>query len=249
MLTSVADVVFWPDDGAFRSKLVEMAIDEADVESESFISEHTCDVQVTVSSHSTEQCYIRCVVISDRGEQSFECALPDLNKNELIDFEEQLTHHIALLPSSTQGTPKVVIRKKMNGMLDCLLAAQKLECSQMFLKENIPCTDYSYSEINGKKQIKEYFWSKILIDRLCHVIAHGANEEDVKCIAEECCNGDSKWAGEILSLILKPTRSGFKPKPYPKEYVSYYTSCERFEASCPMCRVTSKSFSTSRYSR
>lgn len=212
----VADIVFWPEDGAFRSKLVEMAIDNVDEESVDLFSEDSCEMQVSVSNQSDGQYIIRCIVVSDLGEQTLNCDLSELSQEELNDFKEQLAHQIALLPSPTHGTPKIVIRKNMNGMLDCLLAAQKLKCSQLFLKENIPCTDYSYNEINGKKQIKEYYWSKVLIDRLCQVISHGANEDDVKYIAEECCNGDNKWAKEILALIGKPIRSGFKPKPFPK---------------------------------
>ena len=210
----VADVIFWPEDGAFISKLVEMANEKFG----DFFSEVNCEIQVSASGRPNGHCLIRCVVNSERGEQRLECVSSDLDQDELDDFREQLAHHTTIPPQSTtaQDTPKVIIRKKMNGLLDSHQAAQKLECSQIFMKENIPCSDYSYNVVNGTKQIKEYYWSKDLVDRLCHIISHGASEEDMKYIAEKCCNGDSKWAREILDLIGQPIRSGFKLKPYPK---------------------------------
>ena len=89
-------------------------------------------------------------------------------------------------------------------MIDIHQASQKLGCSLNVLKSKIPCTDYTYLEIDGIKEIKEYFWSKELIDRLCHIKLNGVNTEDVKYIAEECCYGDYKWAQEILASLGRP---------------------------------------------
>ena len=89
-------------------------------------------------------------------------------------------------------------------MLDIHQASQKLGCSMNVLKSIIPCTDYSYREIDGKKEITEYFWSKKLIDRLCQIKMNGVEAEDVKYIADECCYGDCKWAEEILASLNRP---------------------------------------------
>ena len=200
-----ADVAFRPDAGVFRSKLLERAIDNADEKSAELFSAHNCDIQVSISSRTIEEGVIRFVVDSDLGEQSLECDLSVLNDGETRDLTEQLSRLIAeQSPPETHGAPKTIIRKNVNGMLDTHQAAQKLGCSQIFLKSKIPCTDYTYREVDGKKEIIEYYWSMNLIERLCQIKLNGAKTEDVKYIAEECCEGDCKWAEEILVSLVCP---------------------------------------------
>lgn len=199
------DVTFRPDSGAFRSKLVETVIDAADEGCAELFSERNCDIMVSISSRTIDEGVIRFVVDSDRGEQSLECDLSVLNDREISDLTGQLSRLILEQSSpETHGAPKVIIRKNDTGMLDIHQAAQKLGCSQIILKSKIPCTDYSWHEVNGKKEIKEYYWSKNLIDRLCHIKMNGVKTEDVKYIAEECCDGDYKWAEEILVSLGRP---------------------------------------------
>lgn len=193
------DVTFRPENGAFRSRLVEMAIANADEEAAELFSERGCDIQVKLSEHTIEEGAIRFLVVSDLGEQTLACDFSDLNFEERSDFDEQLSRQLALhADSSTDGSAKVIIRKNVDGMLDIHQAAQKLGCSQKKLKSKIPCTDYSYIEVDGKKEIKEYYWSQDLINRLCDIKLNGAKPEDVKYIAEECCHGDEKWAEDLL---------------------------------------------------
>jgi hypothetical protein len=197
-----ADVTFRPDDGEFRSKLVKTAIDNADEECAELFSARNCDIQVSISSRTIDEGVIRFVVDSDLGEQSLKCDLSVLNDREISDLTGQLSRLIAeQSPPETHGAPKVIIRKNDTGMLDIQQAAQKLGCSQIILKSKIPCTDYSWHEVNGKKEITDYYWSIKLIDRLCHIKMNGVKAEDVKYIAEECCDGDCKWAEEILNLL------------------------------------------------
>lgn len=200
-----ADITFRPDTGEFRSKLVETVIDNAEAERAELFSARNCDIQVSISSRTIEEGVVLFVVESDLGEQSLECELSGLNDSEIIDLYGQLTRLIeeqAL--SESHGAPKVIVRKNYKGMLDIHQTVQKLGCSQAFLKSRIPCTDYTYNEVNGKKEIKEYLWSKQLIDRLCHIKINGVTAEDLKYIAEECCDGDLKWAEDILSSLGRP---------------------------------------------
>ena len=199
------DVTFRPDAGSFRSKLTEMVIANADEESTELFSAHNCDIQVSFTSHTIDEGLLRFLVISDLGEQTLECVLSDLNHSELIDLEEQLSRHISLYPSrTTQDEPKMIVQKNINGMFNTHQAAQKIGCSHVFLKSKIPCSEYTYVEVDGKKEIKEYFWSIKLIDRICHIKLNGTNQDDVKYIAEECCDGDCKWADDILSSLGCP---------------------------------------------
>jgi len=200
-----ADITFRPKDGEFCSKLVEIAIDNADEGSVDLFSPHNCDIQVSVSARSIEEGMIRFLVVSDLGKQSLECDISELNGREIRDLTGQLSRLIDEQSlSETDDATKVFIRKNSNGMLDTHQAAQKLGCSRIFLKSKIPCTDYTYREVDGKKEIIEYYWSNNLIDRLCQIKLNGANPEEVKFIAGECCYGDCKWAEEILVSLVCP---------------------------------------------
>ena len=192
-----------------------MAIADADEELAELFSESSCDILVSISGRTAEEGIIRFLVSSDRGENSLGCSLAVLNNAESSDFRQQLSRLVAEhVPSGAQSSPKVLVRKKIvEGMLNINQAAQGLGCSETFLKSKIPCSDYSYDEIDGKTVIKEYYWSQQLIDRLCQIKATGAKPEDVAYVAGECCHGDIKWAEEIVSSL-------FRPKSTPKVDVS-----------------------------
>lgn len=211
------DVTFRPDDGAFRSKMAETVIADGGAEFAELFSERSCDILVSISGQSVEEGIIRILVSSDRGENSLECPLAALNKEEISDFSRQLSRQVAeQLPAASQASRKVVVRKKVvSGMLNISQAAQGLGCSEGFLKSRIPCSDYSYDEVDGKTEIREYFWSQQLVDRLCHVKSSGAKAEDVEYVAGECCHGDIKWAEEILGALApaKPKSRADGPLP------------------------------------
>jgi len=203
-----SDVTFRPDDGAFRSKLAEMVIAD-DAEFAELFSESSSDILVSISGRTADEGIIRVLVSSDQGENSLECPFAALNNEEIGDLGKQLSRIVAdQLPSVAQASRKVVVRKKVvSGMLDMNQAAQGLCCSEGFLKSRIPCSDYSYDEVDGKTEIKGYYWSQQLIDRLCLIKSNGAKPEDVEYVAAECCHGDSKWAVEMLASLAPP-----KPK-------------------------------------
>ena len=201
------EVSFRPDAGEFLSKLIELAIENAEEERTELFSAHNCDVQVSFSRRTIEEGTIRFLVVSDLGNQSLKCDLAALNDKETRDLAGQLSRSIAeQSPPETPEAQKIIVRKYDTGMLDTHQAAQKLGCSQIFLKSKIPCTDYTYREVDGKKEIIEYYWSKSLIDRLSSIKLKGVKTEDVENIAEECCDGDFTWAEEVL-LSLGCTKS------------------------------------------
>lgn len=201
-----SDITFRPDDGAFRTKLATTAIADADEEFTEHFSADSSDIVVSISGHTFEEGILLFQVISDQGEQSLQCDLEELNTEERSDLAVQLSRLAAEQESpGSQGPAKTFIRRKMAaGMLTINQAAQGIGCSESFLKSKIPCTDYTYDEIDGKKIIREYFWSPQLIERLAQIKLNGVKTDDVKQIAEECCYGDCKWAEEILVSLARP---------------------------------------------
>lgn len=198
-----SDTSFTPDDGAFRSKLIEVALDTIDEDCLESFSEQTCEVIVNLSPYTGAQKIIHFMVISDLGELSFEAPFTSLNAEEVSDLNKQVSQLHERQPSSIPSTDtKVVVRKKpMNGMLNSHEASKKLGCSVADLKKKVPCTDYSCNEVNGVKTITEYWWSPSLIERLCQMKTRGATGDDVSSIAKECCNGDRDWASDMLRSI------------------------------------------------
>lgn len=204
---------FRPDDGAFRSRLVELLLAG---ESEAFVelfSENNCDMLVRISGSSLEDALIHCQVGGDFGERGLECRLSGLKQPELGDLVEQMSHLDASQPvAPALSGGKNVLRRKgeinLLNMLNIEEAAQQLSLSTQLLKSRIPCTDYSYNEVNDKIVIKDYYWSKSLVERLAAIKASGATAEDSKYIADECCHGDLEWAKEIIGLFSRQQSSG-----------------------------------------
>jgi len=205
----VAAVSFRPEEGPFRAALVAKILADADEERAELFSAGNCDIKVTISQHTQQEGFIRFLAVSDLGEQSLECDLSGLNELESADLREQvLLQTPEHRPGVSGGNTKVIVRKASStGMYTQQQSADKLGCSGEFIKNRIPCTDYSYDEIDGKKVLREYYWSQSLIDRLLQIKQAGSKPEDVKYIATECCYGDCTWAEELLTS-LRPKASG-----------------------------------------
>ncbi len=196
------ELSFRPDDGPFRSRLIKTALEKGDEEFAELFSESTSDILVGISGATVKEAVIRFRVVSDQGEQTHKLSLLALNNEELDDCAELLSRQ-PTTPSN--DTSKIILRKRaVEGMLDIATASRKLGCSPQFLKGKIPCTDYTYTEIDGKKEIKEYYWSQALIDRLCQIKVNGIKAEELKAIADECCDGDRAWAEELLVSLVTP---------------------------------------------
>jgi len=215
----VAAVTFRPEEGPLRAALAAKVLADADEERAELFSAENSDIKVTISRHTEEEGLIRFLVISDRGEQSLEYHLAELNELERADLREQLSRQAPEhRPVVSGGGAKVIVRKaSASGMYTHQQAADKLGCSGEFLKNRIPCSDYSYDEIDGKKKLREYYWAQPLIDRLQQIKSSGAKPEDVKYVAAECCYNDSTWAEELLASLRpkadSPGSGGTKKHP------------------------------------
>jgi hypothetical protein len=202
------DFRFRPDDGALRTRLVELVIANENEEFAESFSENSCDVVATISGNSFAEGILRCQVFSDLGERSLECRLAQLQQQELDDLQEQLSSLAESQPAAEAPLDaKNVVRKKFTvdllNMLTIDEAAAQLNLSKQQLKSRIPCSDYSYIEVEGKIEIKEYYWSKDLVARLCEIRKNGAKTEDIKYFADECCHGDQGWAKDVLGMLTQ----------------------------------------------
>jgi len=205
----VAAVTFRPEEGPLRAALEAKALAEADEERADLFSAENSDIKVTVSRHTQEEGFFRFLVVSDLGEQSLVCELSELNVPEKADLREQLSRQTTeQRPVASVGGAKVIVRKaSASGMYTQQQAADKLCCSREFLKSRIPCTDYSYDEIDGKKELREYYWAQSLIDRLQKIKQAGAKPDDISFIAAECCYGDTSWAEDLLASLRPKAES------------------------------------------
>jgi len=91
-------------------------------------------------------------------------------------------------------------------------AANRLRVSPAWLKSVIPCTFYTYEEIDGRKKIKEYFWSRELIRLLHQLRSKKASAQEVEFIAEHCCEGDIAWSREIIGKLKSYSRTEAQQK-------------------------------------
>lgn len=209
-----ANITFKATIGPLRSRLSSAAMAVSRVKFVNLFSANSYDIQVSISSHTVEEDVFRFLVPEDPDEQVLEFKVSELGADELADLKAQLSQQLALQPPAPVQVPgKTIIRKHVTGMLDIQQAAQQLGCTQTFLKSKVPCTDYSYIEVEGKKEIKDYYWSNQLIERLGSIKAKSVTAEDVTFIAEECCFGDSKWAEEMLTAVCGPVPSARSDKP------------------------------------
>lgn len=125
---------------------------------------------------------------------------------------EDLARHLAHLAQETPVVEEkteggVIVRKHVDhDHHEKEAAAARLKVTPQWLKSFIPCTEYSYDEIDGKKYIREYYWSRDLIERLFRIKTTKATPDDVQYVAKECCDGDVDWARDLIARLKSPNR-------------------------------------------
>lgn len=189
--------------GILHRKITEAFLEAVDEVTGEMISVSDYEICVSIAEYDGGF-IINCRLDSDDIDQELEIKISDLDAAELSEVYSKI--NLLSSPETTMTSQSKTITRKHSpdGMLNINHASSKLNCSQLHLKSKIPCTDYSYQEINGINEIQEYYWSLDLIDRLCKIKSNGVKTEDVKYIADECCHGDCKWAEEILHSLVSP---------------------------------------------
>lgn len=206
---------FRPKEGPLFRSLSERVLDEAEGELAEELA-RGFDLEVSVGRH--EGAGGAMVSFSVDGPDELydgEIALNELPDDALEDLAGYLARQAEeAMPPEPAVAGKNVVRRRPEGdhhQKDA--ASARLKVSPEWLKSVIPCTDYSYDEIDGKKYIRDYFWSKELIERLFKIKCTKITPEDLQYVADECCEGDMDWARDLIARLKSPNR----PEPAAKE--------------------------------
>ncbi|QXE91902.1 hypothetical protein KP001_05030 [Geomonas subterranea] len=134
---------------------------------------------------------------------------------DLARYLEHLANQAEVAPVVEEkgGAGNIVRKSQDHDHHEKEAAAARLKVTPQWLKSVVPCTDYSYDEIDGKKYIREYYWSRELIERLFKIKTSKTTPEDLQYVAKECCDGDAEWARELIARLKSPNR----PEPQQKE--------------------------------
>lgn len=191
-----------PDAGAFRARVINDMAEQLDDRYED-IEETVFDVEIEIESNL----YPRNISLAVRAASTdFETTIHlfayQLNSRERrAVLKELLTVKKRLEVPFENNKPKVIIRKRTDNSYDQHIAAQKLDVSSDWLRKMLPCTGYKCSERDDGKKDLDFRYSKEMIDRLSKIKDNMFGNEDLRYIADLCCEGDIEWAQDLIKYI------------------------------------------------
>jgi len=208
---------FRPQPGPLREWLTQTVLDELEGETAEELAEVAFELEVSIGQQEGESEVTVSFSVDHPGvTHSSQIAVTLLAEDALEDLAGYLTRLTAEAdPAGTAETTKTVLRRKIEAgeHHEIVPASARLKVSPEWLKSVIPCTDYSYDEIEGKKYIREYYWSKELIESLFRIKSTKTTPEDLQYVANECCEGDLDWARDLIARLKSPNR----PEPAPRD--------------------------------
>jgi hypothetical protein len=210
---------FRPLVGPLKSRLTDAVLDALEGDALEQLSGQAIDLEVSIGLQDGDEDVVIGISVSQPDlTHSSELAMSALAEAALEDLAGYLARLVeSAAPAETAETSKAVLRKKMEAdSHEQTAASARLKVTPQWLKSVIPCTDYSYDEIDGKKFIREYYWSKELIERLFKIKCTKTTPEDLQYVAKECCEGDLDWARDLIARLKSPNRAEPAPRE-PKE--------------------------------
>jgi hypothetical protein len=208
---------FRPQEGPLKERLAQAVLDAADEDLCEELSEARYGLEVSIGSQDADGELSLSITVDRPGVAcSAQLAVGVLSDAELDDLALYLKPAEEPSPvADSAPTGKTIVRKAVeeHDHHEKVAAAARLKVSPEWLKSVIPCTDYSYEEIEGKKYIREYYWSKDMIERLFKIKCNKTTPEDLQYVAKECCEGDLEWAKDLIARLKSPNR----PEPAPRE--------------------------------
>ncbi|HJV34554.1 hypothetical protein [Geomonas sp.] len=208
---------FRPQEGPLKERLAQAILDAADEDVCEELSEAQYDLEVSIGSQDAEGELSLSIALDRPGvvcrSQLAVTLLSDAELDDLAHYLKPAEEPSELVDNAPAG--KTIVRKAVeeHDHHEKEAAAARLKVSTEWLKSVVPCTDYSYEEIDGKKYIREYYWSKDLIERLFKIKCNKTTPEDLQYVAKECCEGDLEWAKDLIARLKSPNR----PEPAPRE--------------------------------
>ena len=209
---------FRPEAGPLKARLTEAVLAVLEEDVLEGLSEQPIDLEVSVGRQEGDDEVVIGISVDLPGlSHASELPLKALADDALEDLAGYLARLVeSSAPAVTAEEGKALLRKKMEAdSHEQTAASARLKVTPQWLKSVIPCTDYSYDEIDGKKFIREYYWSKELIERLFKIKSSKTTPEDLQYVAKECCEGDLDWARDLIARLKSPNRA----EPAPKEAV------------------------------
>ncbi len=188
------------NEGLLYTKIKDVFFETMDETDHDRTSDAECDILVSITGND-DGVVLTCHLDADESEREQLLHLSDFGAHELLELSQHLA--TLLTESHTSATPQAVILRKRPafGMYDIHQAAQKLNISETLLKYTVPCTDYTYKEENGKKEMYDFVWSDQLIEKLATIPTGNFSKENLQYLAETCCHGDVVWAEEIVASL------------------------------------------------
>jgi hypothetical protein len=203
---------FRPQEGPLGERLSRVVLDAMPEEAE---LPHPLDLEVGIGKQEDEsEATLELRVNGMELVKAPQVTLAALSDDELAD----LARYLAPIAEerAAEGRPAATasacIGENEAGHHTQGSAAARLKVAPEWLKSVIPCTDYSYEEIEGKKYIREYFWSKELIERLVKIRSTKTTPEDLQYVTKECCEGDIDWAKDLIARLKSPNRPEQAPR-------------------------------------
>lgn len=200
---------FRPENGHLKATLVEKAINELEIEIiDGQLGSFDVAVDINTDDYDNEIILSYCVDHPEVNHSS-EIPIAKLDEGAVKDLFGYLSRLIdERKPAENNAVKRIILRRKHNfANYDLQRASKKLGVSERWFKSTIPCTDYNYTEKEGKTQIKEYHWSVDLVERLCQIKSRSADGSDIQYIADHCCYGDLDWAKEIIKELRSSKRT------------------------------------------
>ena len=204
------------EDGPLKEFLTQAILEAVEGEIVEELSERPFDLEVTIGQQEGDgEPLIGYSLDHPSLVYRSEKCVSQLADPALEDLARYLARMVeqALPPETAAAGTNLVRKKQEHDHHEKEAAAARLKVSPQWLKSVVPCTEYSYDEIDGKKYIREYFWSRELIERLFKIKSTKTTPEDLQYVAKECCDGDLEWAKDLIARLKSPNR----PEPAPKD--------------------------------
>lgn len=206
---------FRVDEGRLKESLTRIILDDVEEDLAELLSNSEFGLEVSVGqqegeSEPTVSYSVDHPGVVYRSEIGLS-RLPDEAMEDLALYLDRMLQGDS--PAQENSASATVLRKKQDhDHHEQDAAAVRLKVSTQWLKSVVPCTDYSYEEIDGKKYIREYYWSRDLIENLVRIKSTKTTPEDLQYVAKECCDGDLDWAKDLIGRLKSPNRPESAPK-------------------------------------